>query len=400
MYDWDFGDGNTSTLQNPEYTYLNTGVYTVTLKVTNERGDSTLVKTDYVKVNEKPDLPEGEKLYGGNMEDPNLWNISHLDTEGHETVTWNSTDNTMMHGEGGNLHIKGPKDAVQSQYCIWQEVEMHKDSVYHFDAAFKAVQNPQNGWVEVFIGTVAPVDGSDYGADSIRLVYFNTWAACNAADVDGTFMLNGCVDQTEFRPEVSGTYYFVLKVGCQGGGLMEVAIDEVSLQESTFIPAPAAEFFADVTTGDAPLTVFFTDLSTNATSWYWDFGDGNTSTDQSPSHTYSTPGTYTVTQVAIAGELTDTNRVTDLITVGSTSVSDVNQAGLKVYPNPSSGTLNITMTEAVSGTLEVTDLTGRMILRRELFNESHIRIEIEEKGMYLLNIQSTKYKGIIKAIIK
>ena len=39
----------------------------------------------------------------------------------------------------------------------------------------------------------------------------------------------------------------------------------------------------------------FTDTSVGATSWYWDFGDGGTSTDQNPTHTYSEPGTYTVT---------------------------------------------------------------------------------------------------------
>src|SRR3954467_1818981 len=50
-----------------------------------------------------------------------------------------------------------------------------------------------------------------------------------------------------------------------------------------------------VVTGPTPLNVAFTDLSTNTpTSWAWDFGDGGTSTVQNPTHTYATPGTYTV----------------------------------------------------------------------------------------------------------
>jgi len=60
-------------------------------------------------------------------------------------------------------------------------------------------------------------------------------------------------------------------------------------------PPPVADFTANVTAGLVPLTVRFTDISTgNPTVWLWSFGDGNTSTDQSPIHTYTAPGNYTV----------------------------------------------------------------------------------------------------------
>jgi PKD repeat protein len=49
-------------------------------------------------------------------------------------------------------------------------------------------------------------------------------------------------------------------------------------------------------TGNAPLAVVFSDLSTGApNSWFWTFGDGGTSTAQNPTHTYTTAGTFTVT---------------------------------------------------------------------------------------------------------
>lgn len=57
-------------------------------------------------------------------------------------------------------------------------------------------------------------------------------------------------------------------------------------------------FSASPTLGGAPHLVNFTDLSPNATSWSWDFGDGTVSTLQNPSHVYSDPGTYTVTLTA------------------------------------------------------------------------------------------------------
>ncbi|MDD4521736.1 MAG: PKD domain-containing protein [Methanosarcina sp.] len=56
-----------------------------------------------------------------------------------------------------------------------------------------------------------------------------------------------------------------------------------------------AAFSASSTSGDAPLKVQFTDKSTGTpTSWIWDFGDGTSSTEKNPVHTYSTAGTYTV----------------------------------------------------------------------------------------------------------
>ena len=66
----------------------------------------------------------------------------------------------------------------------------------------------------------------------------------------------------------------------------------------TVNPMPVALFTSNVTSGCAPLCVDFTDQSTVAsgtlTGWLWDFGDNTTSTQQTPSHCYNTPGVYTV----------------------------------------------------------------------------------------------------------
>src|SRR5690606_36184360 len=57
---------------------------------------------------------------------------------------------------------------------------------------------------------------------------------------------------------------------------------------------PVAKFTTNVSEGYAPLTVQFNDNSENAISFNWEFGDGTTSTDKNPIHTYSTAGIYTV----------------------------------------------------------------------------------------------------------
>lgn len=64
-------------------------------------------------------------------------------------------------------------------------------------------------------------------------------------------------------------------------------------------PLVTANFSGTPTSGAAPLTVNFTDLSTGSpTSWSWNFGDGGTSTAQNPSHAYASAGTYNVTLTA------------------------------------------------------------------------------------------------------
>ncbi|MCW3123994.1 MAG: hypothetical protein JWQ38_3486 [Flavipsychrobacter sp.] len=65
--------------------------------------------------------------------------------------------------------------------------------------------------------------------------------------------------------------------------------------------AVTASFRADVSSGCAPLVVHFTNTSTGATSYYWDLGNGTTSTLKDPSGTYLTAGTYTVKLVSTSG---------------------------------------------------------------------------------------------------
>lgn len=93
---------------------------------------------------------------------------------------------------------------------------------------------------------------------------------------------------------------------------------------------PSAEFSANVTGGTIPLTVQFTDLSTgNPTSWLWNFGDGTTSNEQNPVHTYNKEGEFTV-------RLTSTNAVDSRIETKYEYLS-IHKTGLSM--NPSSVTL-------------------------------------------------------------
>ncbi|AAM06600.1 PKD domain-containing protein [Methanosarcina acetivorans] len=80
--------------------------------------------------------------------------------------------------------------------------------------------------------------------------------------------------------------------------------------------AVGASFTADVTSGYAPLTVNFTDTSFgNISDYYWEFGDGYTSASESPSHTYTSGGIYSVNHSVSDGVATDWENKTNYITV-------------------------------------------------------------------------------------
>ena len=88
----------------------------------------------------------------------------------------------------------------------------------------------------------------------------------------GTFVMNSYVKYIFSRP-------FVTPEPAHGDWQAEQAI----------VTAPTANFTANQTTGTTPLNVSFTDSSTNTpTSWYWEFGDGNNTTSQNPTHVYYT----------------------------------------------------------------------------------------------------------------
>jgi PKD repeat protein len=115
------------------------------------------------------------------------------------------------------------------------------------------------------------------------------------------------------------------ELGVVQDGYMNFAAAILQVEYST-PAAPVAAFSADATSGAAPLTVVFTDTSANApTSWAWDFGDGDSTnaTMQNPVHTYASAGTYTVTLTATNAVGSDSETMTDYITVTPTVVAPV-----------------------------------------------------------------------------
>jgi PKD repeat protein len=109
-----------------------------------------------------------------------------------------------------------------------------------------------------------------------------------------------------------GTYTVNLTV-TNGGGSAS-ATRTVSVAPRPWI---AADFAANVTSGPAPLAIQFTDTSTGGVYyWSWEFGDGATSTERNPIHTFTAAGTYTVSLLVSNFQSTDRHDLTVTVTAG------------------------------------------------------------------------------------
>ncbi|MDW5549944.1 PKD domain-containing protein [Methanosarcina sp.] len=122
---------------------------------------------------------------------------------------------------------------------------------------------------------------------------------------DGT---NSTVKSPTHTYLASGNYTVNLTaINAKGTGSK---LGTITVFDTSVLP-PVANFSSNVTNGYTPLCVQFTDLSKNATEWNWDFGDGDTSSEQNPTHTYYAEGNYNVTLRVInpVGESTKTSKM-------------------------------------------------------------------------------------------
>jgi PKD repeat protein len=105
-------------------------------------------------------------------------------------------------------------------------------------------------------------------------------------------------------------------------------------------PPVVPDFACSPTNGLAPLTVWFTNLSSGATSYTWDFGDRSSSTNANPVHTYTNPGSYTVSLTAVGGWV-DTLTRKNLIGAGMLRYVSLSGANVAPYTSWDMAATNI-----------------------------------------------------------
>ncbi|MDD3915450.1 MAG: PKD domain-containing protein, partial [Bacteroidales bacterium] len=352
---WDFGDGNTSTEQNPVHIYTRVGTYPVTLTVTGPFGSDTVVKTEPI-----------DKIRVLNSGDIGTTTLRVAKVARNGTVLNETTVDYRWLEE--NLPVQG--DGVTKYYHQWwifdgsypDPEEKHWDSVFNGKGRFGAVKGTDIKDICDLVGGASEGDGIRLESrDGYNKELKQEWVY-NPHPRQGPAVLcwynaGGGHDQgvgytdTGYFPGMRliffadnstnpwGLHIFGIYDAYVAWGMKVDAttgcsakwVDKVIIEADSFIPALVADFTANVTSGTTPLTVRFTDNSTGAESWSWDFGDGATSTDRNTTHTYGMAGTYTV-NLKVTNAV-GSNSATQTITVTGSGDTEPGETGtLTLHP--------------------------------------------------------------------
>lgn len=384
-WDWDFGDGNSSTDQNPTNTYITEGTYTVSLTVTGPDGNSTETKTDYIVVSTDAPIADFEGT-PTNGTVPLEVSFTDLSTGGTiDTWEWEFGD-TGISSEQNPVHIY----SAAGTYTVTLTVTGPGGSSTETKTDYITVTPPPP--TTEFFGE--PTAGNsplyvDFTNESTGEIDSYLWDFG-----DG----NTSTDINPNHTYSSAGSYDVMLIAYGPGGNDTITKENYI---SVIPPAPVADFMGDPTFGDAPLTVQFTDQTTGEVdSWLWDFGDGGTSSLPNPSYTFIAPGNYDVSLEASGpgGIGYEIKYDYILIPVGTQNNTD---HAILVYPNPASDEINISFHNAVDRKIRIISLGGIIVEQRSISTAKE-RINVSElaEGTYTIEIIENELITRVKFVKK
>lgn len=226
--------------------------------------------------------------------------------------------------------------------------------------------------------------GNNMGSLRVDVLHNGVWKndIFSTSGNQGNLWKNAQADLTPFTGGVVQLRF----VGVTGNGFYsDLALDDIHVEES-----PTADFaFANTVNN----TVSFGDLSTAATSWIWDFGDGSSlGNTQNPVHTYSKGGIFVVKQIANSECGSDT--ISKEINVFATSSSELGNElnGWKIYPQPANDFLLIQgPINETNFNVTVWDVAGKVILQSEKIDGNEIKLNTSQwnSGVYSIQIKGS-----------
>ncbi len=330
-FSWDFGSGGTSTDKEPEFTFPDEGTYPVTLTASDANGQ-TGTKTLDVIVVQGPFQPiiiepgfEDFMLDGGTGDGRDSWRNSDLGG------VIQITGSPVTFGEQG---AKLPTPA--GDRIGYQEIVVEADQNY--DLSF---------WYTMLAGST-----------DARLIV----SVLGVTDNGGTFtslddVANNTLASVTVTDDTEPSVYLQQRLAFNSGentmiaifftnGNVEGRLDDFTIDIGIAGAVPPSAGFAPTQSETDFLEYSFANSSTGATSFEWDFGDGNTSTDESPTHVYAEAAEYTVTLVAtndsnLSTTLTQTINILAPVSAAFTSQVDPNDYQTYSFMDASTGAASL-----------------------------------------------------------
>jgi PKD repeat protein len=286
-WSWDFGDGTSSSEVSPEHVFTEPGVYDVTLTVQGPNGSDELLRQRAVVA--QPTVVPSAAFTVSSTSGNAPFSLACGDRSTGSITSW-----SWDFGDGTGSSLRNPRKV----YSV--------PGTYSVSLTVSGPAGTSNQTEVDLIHVLPPLPVADFSADPGRgfLPLSVAFTDLSSSDVtswewdfgDGTTASERAPVHVYTLP---GLHDVTLVVRGPGGSHARVKADLVEALE------PLQSVFEVAHPGGiAPVTVQFTDRSTGgATSWAWDFGDGDSSGAQSPSHVYREGGTFLVRlTVGHAGE--------------------------------------------------------------------------------------------------
>lgn len=387
-HSWDFGDGTTGSTSNSNHVYSSAGTYWVCHTITKYDASQNVLCTD---------------TYCDSVAVTN------------STILCNAFFNSSTSGLTANFSSAGSSANTTSYSWDFGDGNIssaqHPSHTYASSGTYTVILTIGTGstCTDIYTGVVtvtAPVpcnaifyaiaDSSNPTGAGGYSISFNDVSAGNPISWYWDFG-DGYVDSSNTsNPNHTyssiGWYYVCLTIS--NGTCVSTICDSIYIDSNFTVQA----IFNYQQVGNN--TVQFTNGSTQRAnmSYYWDFGDGNFSTQMSPSHTYAGPGNYTVCLTAVdnATNVADMTCISNIDPSAVVSITENNINAVKVYPNPVQGVLNIEA-ENVNN-VKIYNTTGILILDTDA---TSIDMSNYDNGLYIIQLtfdnQETKVQRIIKA---
>ena len=430
-YLWDFGDGNTSTEINPLHFYELPGIYDVTLSVSNGSSTSQILWTVDLSDSYGP-IPACEvnaltiaPFYNISKFVLNtINNDSGTESEGYSDFTCDFATELKV-GIPYTIEIQGSNSGVETARA-W--IDFNNDGNFTINELIFEELNtysPHTGTI------VLPMDVITDEPLRMRIVCEDSlWpvpeACSNVFDgefEDYTVILkpNGAPPAANFEATIidacAGVVNFTdLSVNSPAewlwdfgdgttsteqnpmhtfelGGLYEIMLTVSNPSGSTTLSQTIEinAIGAAIDLGNEPVLnepINFIAISPGAETFFWNFGDGTTSSGQSVEHTFTAAGVYFV-RLTVTNTSNCVNQIFITINISTTAVQEI-VSNLSIYPNPTTGKLIIDYDQSIQlEQLEVHNITGKQVyLQKNMINQTPYQLNLSmlPSGIYLLKL--------------
>jgi PKD repeat protein len=300
---WDFGDGETNTEQNPAHVYKTSGEYTVTLTITNSQGITAAREVTIHVNNPSPTAnfefePFVPKIYQ---------EIQFSDrSSDNGTIThwlWDFGDGAMADAQNPTHHYE-KEGLYEVKLWVADEESVTSEPYVRILEIQRAPVVSSFTFTQKLV-THESIEFTDRSKAFLGKVIQWRWNFGDGSTAD--------TQTASHTYNKAGDYHVSLEVSDELN-----TTDRLEMTLRIINPKPVVGFDFEPPAPRSSDTIQLTSQATDngmITQWFWDLGDGSTSTEENPTHTFAKPGRYKVTLVVADDEALESDPFTRTIEI-------------------------------------------------------------------------------------